>query len=82
MRGAGPGRDGGPKSAFHVARPSSAASAGTVSVPGPGAGKLPAQGVNGPAGRVEIARNVMDCGGKRSATPLSCGRWWSNLDIS
>jgi hypothetical protein len=32
---------------FHVARPSSAASAGTVPVPGSGAGKLPAQGTGG-----------------------------------
>jgi len=26
---------------------------------------------------VAIARGVMDCGGKRSATPLSCGQWFS-----
>ena len=33
------------------------------------------QDANGFAGRIAIARAVMDCGGKRSATPLSCGRW-------
>jgi hypothetical protein len=29
--------------------------------------------------RVVIARSVMDCGGKHSATPLSCGRRRSNV---
>jgi hypothetical protein len=32
------------------------------------------QDANELAGRVEIARNIMDCGGMRSATPLSCGQ--------